>query len=183
MTASLSPQVYNISAELPFVDTLASGLLRRAAESSFALADFTILLPTRRAIRSLRDAFLRQSAGSPMLLPRMFPLGDLDEEEIFISDWGDARTTFTGEIGVDIPDAISSVHRQLMLAKHIVTVEGKHIRVEQAVRLAGELGRLLDQVQTEQLEFKYLNSLVPNEYAQHWQITLEFLEVITKLIN
>ena len=180
MTASLSPQVYNIPAELPFVDTLASGLFRRAAESSFALADFTILLPTRRAIRSLRDAFLRQSGGAPMLLPRMLPLGDLDEEEIFISDWGDARTIFTGEIGVDIPDAISSAHRQLMLAKHILTVEGKHIGVEQAVRLAGELGRLLDQVQTEQLEFKYLNSLVPNEYAQHWQITLEFLEVITK---
>ena len=54
------------------------------------------------------------------------------------------------------------------------------ISVEQAARLASELGRLLDQVQTEQLKFEDLKALVPDEYAKHWQVTLEFLEVITK---
>ena len=31
-----------------------------------------------------------------------------------------------------------------------------------------------------QLEFDNLSTLVPDEYAQHWQVTIEFLEIITK---
>ncbi|MBT7954188.1 MAG: hypothetical protein HN731_03295, partial [Rhodospirillaceae bacterium] len=42
-------QVYTIPAELPFVDALAAGLTKRAAAGIFELADYTILLPTRRA--------------------------------------------------------------------------------------------------------------------------------------
>jgi len=180
MTVPLPMQVYNIPAEMPFVDTLASGMIVRAATSPFELEDFTILLPTRRAIRSLRDAFLRQSGGVPMLLPRMLPLGDLDEEELFIVGWEEFGTKFTGEIEVDLPEAISTIHRQLLLTKRILVLEGNRISVDQAARLASELGRLLDQVQTEQLKFEDLHALVPDEYAQHWQVTLEFLEVITK---
>jgi ATP-dependent helicase/nuclease subunit B len=180
MTVLSHMRVYNIPAEMPFVDTLASGLIVKASEGPFELVDFTVLLPTRRAIRSLRDAFLRQSKGSPMLLPRMLPLGDLDEEELFIMGWEESGTKFNEEINVDLPDAISSVHRQLMLTKRIQVLEGDQVSVEQAALLASELGRLLDQVQTEQLKFENLTALVPEEYAKHWQVTLKFLEVITK---
>jgi ATP-dependent helicase/nuclease subunit B len=51
---------------------------------------------------------------------------------------------------------------------------------EQAARLADELGRLLDQVQTEQLSFRQLERLVPAELARHWQITLDFLNILTE---
>ena len=180
MTALSYMRVYNIPAEMPFVDTLASGLIGRASEGPFDLVDFTILLPTRRAIRTLRDAFLRQNNGAPMLLPRMLPLGDLDEEELFIAGWGESETKFDDVINVDLPDAISNIHRQLILTKHVKALEGGQISVEQAARLASELGRLLDQVQTEQLKFEDLKDLVPDEYAKHWQVTLEFLEVITE---
>ena len=124
MTASSHMRVYNIPAEMPFVDTLASGLIERASEGPFDLVDFTILLPTRRAIRTLRDAFLRQNNGAPMLLPRMLPLGDIDEEELFIAGWGESETKFDEAIKVDLPDAISSVHRQLILTKHVQVLEG-----------------------------------------------------------
>lgn len=180
MTILPHRRVYNIPAEFSFVDTLASGLIVRASEGPFDLVDFTILLPTRRAIRSLRDAFTRQNNGAPMLLPRMLPLGDLDEEELFIAGWGESETKVDDINKLDLPDAISSVHRQLILTKHVLVLEGGQIRVEQAARLASELGRLLDQVQTEQLKFEDLKALVPDEYAKHWQVTLEFLEVITK---
>ena len=180
MTVLSHMRVYNIPAEMPFVDTLAAGLIVKASEGPFELVDFTVLLPTRRAIRSLRDAFLRQSKGAPMLLPRMLPLGDLDEEELFIVGWEESSTKFNEEINVDLPDAISSVHRQLMLTKRIQILEGDQVSVEQAALLASELGRLLDQVQTEQLKFENLTALVPEEYAKHWQVTLKFLEVIRK---
>ena len=40
-----------------------------------------ILVPTRRSVRALREAFLRAADGKPTILPRMAPLGDLDESE------------------------------------------------------------------------------------------------------
>ena len=50
------------------------------------LSRITVLLPTRRAARSLREAFLRltgeAAGGAPLLLPRMRPIGDLDADEL-----------------------------------------------------------------------------------------------------
>lgn len=50
----------------------------------------------------------------------------------------------------------------------------------QAAYLAGELGRLLDAVESEELAFDALSGLVPEEYAAHWQKTLDFLKIITE---
>lgn len=180
MATEKSLQVYTIPAELPFVDALAAGLTGRAASGPFDLADFTVLLPTRRAVRSLREAFLRLSDGKPLLLPRMMPLGDLDEEELAIAGWEELPAPLGGDQHADLPEAISSIHRHLMLTKRIQVLEGDRVSVDQAARLASELGRLLDQVQTEQLDFSKLNSLVPELYALHWQVTLQFLEILTE---
>ena len=177
-------QVYTIPAELPFVDALAAGLTKRAAAGIFELADYTILLPTRRAVRSLREAFLRLSDGQPLLLPRLMPLGDLDEEELAIAGWQELPKQFAGQFegdgSSDLPEAISSLHRHLMLTKRIQALEGDGVSIDQAARLASELGSLLDQVHTEQLDFAKLQSLVPEEYALHWQMTLKFLEILTE---
>jgi ATP-dependent helicase/nuclease subunit B len=51
---------------------------------------------------------------------------------------------------------------------------------DHAVRLAGELARLIDRVQTEQLSFDALAALAPLELAQHWQATLDFLQLVTR---
>ncbi|MBT3885203.1 MAG: hypothetical protein HOF70_10495, partial [Rhodospirillaceae bacterium] len=59
------PNVFTIPAGQPFVDALAAGLLARSSGGAAELADSTVLLPTRRALRSLREAFLRQSGGAP----------------------------------------------------------------------------------------------------------------------
>jgi len=59
----VTSKIFTIPPTLPFADTLAAGLLARAAGESEALARMTVLLPTRRACRALREAFLRQSAG------------------------------------------------------------------------------------------------------------------------
>ncbi|MBV5325558.1 MAG: hypothetical protein J0626_10035, partial [Rhodospirillaceae bacterium] len=74
--------VFTIPPGLSFVDTLAASLLDDAGGDPLALAEMEVLLPTRRACRALSDAFLRLSGGRPLLLPRLKPLGDLDEEEL-----------------------------------------------------------------------------------------------------
>lgn len=169
------PTVYSIAPGVPFVDALAAGVLQQAGEDPSVLPRFTILLPTRRATRSLRDAFLRLTEGRALLLPRMMPLGDLDEEELAIVGAEEELTA----IG-DIPPAISTLRRQVLLARMVMAFEGSKTTPDQAMRLAQELARLLDQVQTERLSFDGLAALVDDDYAQHWQITLEFLSILTQ---
>ena len=66
---------------------MAAGLLAMAGSEPLALSRIMVLLPTRRAVRALRDAFLRtapdgKEPGAPLLLPRMRPIGDLDSDEL-----------------------------------------------------------------------------------------------------
>ena len=51
--------LYAIAATDGFADTLARGLWREAGEDPMVLARMSVLLPTRRAVRTLRDSFLR----------------------------------------------------------------------------------------------------------------------------
>jgi ATP-dependent helicase/nuclease subunit B len=181
-----APAVFTIASGVSFVDALAAGLLARWGENPVELARAVILLPTRRACRSLRDAFLRASAGRPMLLPRMAPLGDLDADELLLS----ADEGVLGEdFAADLPPAMSELRRQLLLTRLILgwsrtglghDAGGRGVREDQAARLAAELARLLDQVETEGLTFARLSELVPEDYAEHWQVTLDFLKVLTE---
>ncbi len=180
---SPAPAVFTIPAGRSFVDTLASGLLARYGETPAGLAEATVLLPTRRAGRSLQAAFLRASGGRPLLLPRMLPLGDLDPEELLFEE-----RPGTGSAEAELPPALSALQRQLLLAACIRTHSRglaaesglAALNEDQAIRLAAELARLLDQVETEGLDFAALAGLVPEDYAAHWQITLEFLTIVTE---
>jgi ATP-dependent helicase/nuclease subunit B len=167
------PRVYTIAPGIPFVDALATELLRRSAGDPAELSRYTVLLPTRRAVRSLREAFLRAASGKALLLPRLTPIGDIDEEMLALS----ADETPLVGTALEIPPAIPELRRRLLLAELILKL-GKHT-VEQAVRLAAELARLIDQVATERVGFERLAGLVPERYAAHWQITLQFLRVVT----
>ena len=80
------PNVLNIPAGQSFADSLARGLLERAAHDPLALGDYLLLLPSRRACRTLRDAFLRLSGGQAIVLPRMVPVGDVEAEEVSLEE-------------------------------------------------------------------------------------------------
>lgn len=173
--ATPSPAVFTLAPNLPFVDALAAGLWDRAGDDALALSRFTVLLPTARAVRSLREAFLRLSGGRPILLPRMAPLGDIDGDEISLLMDG-----VTGRAGgLDLPPAIGPLRRQLLLARAIAAAGDRFAKTRaQAARLARELAKLLDQTQTEMVGFDRLHTLVPDDYAEHWQVTLAFLSII-----
>lgn len=168
--------VYTIPPGQPFLDTLAAGILDEAGGDPLALARVTVLLPTRRACRALREAFLRLGEGRPLLLPRLSPLGDLDSDALSLS-----LEDIPGlPEALEIPPALSPLRRQLLLARLVLRAPGMAASPDQAARLAAELARLLDQVQTEGLSFDRLGTLVPDDYAAHWQITLEFLKIVTE---
>ncbi len=174
------PAVYTIPAGVPFVDALAAGLRARVGGGPEDLAQATVLLPTRRACRALREAFLRQSGGRPLLLPRLTPLGDVDEDELALAEPRETPPDGGTGDGFGVPPAISGLRRRLLLTRLVLAFEGRRTTADQAARLAAELARLLDQVHTERLTFDTLEDLVPEEFAAHWQTTLKFLKIITQ---
>ena len=118
-----------------------------------------------------------------MLLPVMRPIGDVDEDA-FAFDAGSFDSPLTNEVGEALPPAVSDVERQLLLAELVrvwtKSSEAGQTGTAQAVRLAAELARLIDQVQTARLTFDRIDQLVEGDLAAHWQATVKFLTIVTK---
>ncbi len=174
-----SPRVFTIPAGLPFVDVLAAGIFDFMGSNPAALARVTVLVPTRRARRSLAEAFLRQSEGRPLLLPRMTALGDLDEDKILIADGFGAEDGAPAADSIAVKPAVSGLRRQLLLTRLVLAGPGE-ANPNQAAHLALELARFLDQVHTERLSFDGLEGLVSGAFSKHWQETLKFLKILTE---
>ncbi len=104
---SARPAVWTIAAHEPFLDALVAGLFQRFGREPLSLAEITIILPTRRAARSLSEAFLRASGGLALLLPRMAAVGDLDADEFDLMG-----------APLDVPPAMEPLRRQLLLGAH-----------------------------------------------------------------
>ncbi|UTW55223.1 double-strand break repair protein AddB [Kordiimonas sp. SCSIO 12610] len=170
------PTIYTIPPTVCFVDALAFGVLSHSNRHNNNLNDYTILLPNRRAQKTLREAFLRLAGDKPLLLPLMRPIGDVDEDEIGFLGAGLAAVDHAESL-----PAISDTRRLMLLAKILVEREFFPAKTSaaQAWRLARDLSRFMDQVQTEGLRYKDLAKLVPEGLAHHWEVTLEFLQIIT----
>lgn len=165
-------RIATIPAGQPFADVLAADLLdRHGPDGDGTLADALILLPTRRAVRSLTAAFLRASAGRALLLPNIQPLGDLDDDE-------PAMLSPDRSAEADIPPAIGSLSRQMLLSQLVLQADAAPDPAS-AFGLAQSLADLIDETATERLTFAKLATLAPEQFQQHWQETIHFLRIAT----
>ncbi len=164
--------VYNITPGQPFAKILAQHVLDKTQNAPESLSDIRILLPTRRACRVLRESFLSLSEGRALLLPRLQPIGDIDEEELALS-------SPYGDLALELPPAIAPLKRQILLAKLIEKLPDFGQSFAQSLELAKALGHFMDQIYTENLDMADLANLVPESFAQHWNITLKFLEILS----
>lgn len=181
--------LFTIPPGAAFADELARGVLARfSADDPFALSRALILLPTRRAIRTLGEAFARVAPGRVAVLPRMRALGDFDDAPSLLEDDSDDAVR---ELGVDLPAPLSPFRRELLLAKLIRQWSARLAEQEDArtlgaatpahaLKLARELAQLLDQATAEGLAWERLQTLVPHELSRHWEKTLQFLSILTK---
>src|SRR5260370_15973408 len=87
-TVPMNPRVFTIPASVPFLPALLAALgdgrlvEGLSASDPLALAGATIFLPTRRACRLARDAFLDVLGVEAALLPPIVPIRDIDEDEL-----------------------------------------------------------------------------------------------------
>ncbi|MCB9983564.1 MAG: double-strand break repair protein AddB [Rhodospirillales bacterium] len=175
------PNITTIPAGLPFSRLLAADLLNQYKARENHLSEVLILLPTRRACRVLQDSFLELRGSKPMILPRLQPIGDLDEEELSLSITGQSG----GDHAWSLPGALPPLQRQILLAKLIRQIHQDESSPlgqshEQSLKLARALGQLMDHIYTENLDMADLAGLVPEDFAEHWQITLKFLEILSE---
>ena len=169
------PRLYTIPAHRAFADALVAGLLRRAGSDPLALARALILLPNNRAIRAVTDAFVRASGGG-LVLPRMVALGDTGMGEAV-----GAALDPADSIDPPLP-AVPPYQRRMILAR-LVSEErqrgGHPIDAAEAVRLAGELAKTLDQLLVEEVPPARLRAIeLGPELTEHWQRALSTFEVV-----
>ena len=169
--------VYTIQAGDGFLENLAFGLIKTFPQEK--LAHTRIYLPTRRACRDVTEAFLKHTKGAG-LLPRAYPLGDVDEDDFNFSEVEPALVE--SEIATQLPPAISHTERNFLLAP---LIQAKHtnenvskLPLAGALRLAEALGKFLDELTTEQTDPKAIKGLQPEFFAEHWQKVMQFLEIV-----
>jgi ATP-dependent helicase/nuclease subunit B len=160
---------YTVPADHNFAETLAIFCDDLAQTSSTPISDFKIYLPTRRSVKTVQDAFLNQSKGQSRLLPSLESIGDADLTE----------ANFSSAFDIDIPPMITSLKRKIVLARLLENSWPSHYNYTQALSIAGDLGRLIDQIHTENLDITVLSSLIEiKELSQYWEITASFLTTL-----
>ena len=187
-----------------FLDVLAAAILRGdlpvaggRPPSPVELPEITLLMPTRRATRALQDAFLRAGEGRAMLLPKIIPIAEGQEDLTLLSGISNIDSLSGRAEGV--PPSVSTMERLLVLTQLVMhwsqalrqpaedpisamdpfAAAGGNTPA-QAAHLASELARLMDMVETENVDLAQLDTLVPEEFSQHWQHTLSFLRIVTE---
>jgi ATP-dependent helicase/nuclease subunit B len=166
------PRVFTIPPHRAFADALAAGLIARHGGGDTGLAGGIVLVPNNRAARAVADAFVRRSGGG-LLLPRLIPVGDPELDERI----GGALEPI--EEGETIPPAVEPLERLFLLARLIQQHLGG-IEAAEALRLAEDLARTLDQLLVEQLDPARLRGFAAElpDLSLHWQKSLDRLGVI-----
>ncbi len=190
MQLSSDPRVYTVPSSQPFLTALARAILNGdlpnaggTPPTALELADITLYMPTRRAARALSDAFLAANNGGTMLLPSIRPISEGDEDLTLLTDAVELGTDNTASIG--IAPAISETERRLTLTELVLAwsraKDPDHAYTPaQAANLAADLASLMDMVETEAVSLNGLSELAGDVFAEHWQETIQFLEIITK---
>lgn len=176
------PRLFTIAPDKPFLEVLAEQVLKGfpctdgKPPGKLDLARWTILLPTRRAVRELEEIFFRLAGGSGVLLPRIRPLGDIDEDLLQpqhgIAELG-TPVSVPGQLLLlmDLIDEWAAAHPTTRLAREIAAAP------HQAGGLAQSLAELLDALETEDVDVTKIADLYGLESARHREAILEFLSI------
>jgi ATP-dependent helicase/nuclease subunit B len=175
-------RVYTIPPSAPFLPTLAEALVEgrlipgfRPKDDPLILANATVFLPTRRAVRIFSTSLLEAIGQEALILPRILPLGGVDEDEFAFE-----------ENGADLPPAIPATGRRLVLAQLILQwarVTGAEERLiastpAASLAFADELAHVLDDLTIAGVPHEKLTEAVPHDFDRYWETARAFLNII-----
>ncbi|TCT44653.1 double-strand break repair protein AddB [Martelella mediterranea] len=193
MAGRTNARFWTLPPGTPFLTALAESLINGHLSENFrydrnnplALADVTILLPTRRSVRVLRAEFAALLGGEAAILPEIRALGETDEDESFLTEALSETSEALPPIepvprllelaGLILPwrnrlsDELSAVHDGAALVAPASPAD--------AVWLARDLAELIDAMETEKTDWNRLSELEQENYAIWWQLTAEFLKI------
>ena len=186
-------RLYSIPASVPFLPTLAGALLDGRLVPGYAprrdlvtLADATVYLPNRRTARAFGFALLDALGQDAALLPRILPLGDIDEEALAFSEEVDAE---------ELLPAIDPARRRLVLAKLVLqwtrqlafaTGSADPLIAATpavAIALADQLAHLFDDMTLANISFEAVGKAVPPNLDQYWEVSRRFLEIFYRTMK
>ncbi|CFX19489.1 Double-strand break repair protein AddB [Candidatus Filomicrobium marinum] len=196
--------VYTVPAAASFLDVLAQAVLNGdlphvhgPKPDPLDLTALTILVPTRRAERAIGEAFMRAGQARALLLPRIQPVSQGDDDGALFSD----LAVGANPDELEIPPAIAEMERVLLLTQLVqkwsaamrqpgsdptgelafgmVPSAGARTPA-QAANMARDLANLMDLVEREGCSLDGIADLVPDTFSEHWQKSLDFLKIITE---
>ncbi|WP_407157267.1 double-strand break repair protein AddB [Bradyrhizobium sp. STM 3557] len=186
-------RVFTVPISVPLLRSVIAALIDsrlvpgfEARSNPVLLATATLYLPTRRALRVARELFLDELKSDAAVLPRLVALGDIDEDELAFAQDSEQndREAFDGRVPLDIPEKLGELERRLTLARLVAAWAKTPVSAPLVVggpastlQLAGDLGRLIDDMVTRGVSWDALDGLVPDQLDKYWQHSLEFLRI------
>jgi ATP-dependent helicase/nuclease subunit B len=172
--------IFTIAAEQRFLRILARAVLDGfpLGETTVPLSRWTMLVPNRRSARALESILLEESGAKAMLLPRIKPIGDIDEELIADSLPLDGILN-----GISKTDHLHSI--LLLLTRWAERNPDAQLAQDvlqsgaQAFALASSLQQLVNQFETEDVNVEDLKGVYEFDLAGHRQNILDLLRVVT----
>jgi ATP-dependent helicase/nuclease subunit B len=176
---TVPPRVFNIAPGGNFLEILAKNILDgfplNNADVKPPLSNWTILLPTRRAARQLGLILLKQSGQKAIILPRIRPIGDFDDETPSFDQ-------------TELPLGISPVGHFLTLFSLVKKWSNENPVIElaqeiskspaQIIALTNSLLQLLNQAETEEISLEKLNDIYDADLSEHRHAILSLLSTI-----
>ncbi len=151
--------IYTLNLADDFALKLVDFVLKQT-KNPFDMAKMEIILPTKRAVKTVKDTFVKKCEYTPLLLPKLTPLYDIEVLE------------------EDIPPAISNIERLILLTR-LCQKKPNVETFDHALTIAVSLSGLLDEFYQYEASFDELDKLVPDmDLAKHWHETVDFLDII-----
>lgn len=190
----MTNRIYTVPPGAAFLPALARAILSGnlptpggQAPDPLSLPDITLSLPTRRAVRAAQDAFLAASGARALLMPRIRPISDGEDDLSLLTKLAAPATL--GAEALDLPEPVPALERTLMLMQLVQRwrdqladqPDGTMMSntAAQSAGLAIELASLMDEVERENVAFDKIHELVPDTYSEHWKKTVDFLKIVS----
>lgn len=195
------PNVFTIAPGLPFVRLVVGELLAGRlvgipfGEEPHRLADLTIHVPTQRVRRLVEEEFIRALAPRPAILPRIRPLAE-PGDPLRTPEETEAEGDGLSIDAVGAARAIGPLERRFLLLplvrawlrgirKEAGEASAGNAGLREELVLAGELGRLIDEMRIAEEPLGKLEVASPPGYdeAKHdiyWAKSREFLRIAAK---